>query len=517
MTHFFSSAEMGGRALSSMGVTTFAAGASFLASYPTATGVPCGTYSSAAEIGAAAGLPIGTPASMNVLPGCPITTFDATATWGTCAEHAESCSKFQGLFDSTNRYFMDWWTIFYWGWWVSWGPFVGIFIASISRGRTIRSVIMGAFILPCIFSFSWFSVFGGLAIKMERVAEFALNVKPDYLHGTIDCSAHYTGGVPHTPEAIALLDLGYTMLPCQPYETQIYDLMKPYKNYAPFLYVMLWVALFFWFVTSSDSGSYVDDLLAAGGLSHPPPLQKIYWGFTEGAVASAIVGSAPSGSFTDVLKGLRSVSICAGLPLTVLMCLMVPATYRALKREFGDADIINSKKFNTQLFDFCEGFKPKNANLPYWGKGGMIMTKVAIALFVPGFGVYKALSVTSNHKLGRYIVAGLCQLCWLAFFVFQILQAGPAQSFAFSWVMYCFMIAAVAYTRAQLRERYNIWGNLVEDMWVSLTMYPFVVSQVELQAENDGAGSPNYFHDLDVLLGSEAGITMTKTIETAGA
>jgi hypothetical protein len=456
----------------------------------------------------ATGLAAGTafPASVTSFPNCPATVFDDVSSWGVCTSHQVSCTKFQGSFQSTNRYFMDWWTIFYWGWWVSWGPFVGIFIASISRGRTIRSIILGAFLLPCLFSFSWFSVFGGLAIKMQRVAEYALNQKADWENGLFDCSQHYSwgakvGGNAKTPEAKALLDMGYTALTCQPFETQIYDLMKPYKVFAPFLWILLWIALFFWFVTSSDSGSYVDDLLAAGGLSHPPALQKIYWGFTEGAVASIIVGSAPDSNFINIMKGLRSVSICAGFPLTILMCLMVPATYRALKREFGDKDILDSKKFNSQLFDFCECYKPKNKAVPYWGKASVCMTKVAVALFWPGLGVYKALAKTDNHNLAKYIISGFTQLLWLVWIVFQCLQAGPADSFAFGWVAYCFMITGVAYTRAVMREKYNIWGNLFEDLWVSLTMYPFVVAQVELQTDNDGEGSPAYFADLDALLG----------------
>lgn len=68
----------------------------------------------------------------------------------------------------------DDWTVFYWGWWISWAPFVGLFVAMISRGRSVRNVIMGAFFAPSLFSFLWFGVFGSLAIKMQRVAELTL-------------------------------------------------------------------------------------------------------------------------------------------------------------------------------------------------------------------------------------------------------------------------------------------------------------------------------------------------------
>ena len=89
--------------------------------------------------------------------------------------------------------------------------------------------------------------------------------------------------------------------------------------------------------------TFVDDMLAASGLSKPPVLQKIYWAVVEGAIAIILISSAEEGSFQSVLKGLRSVSICAGFPLTILWCLMVPSTLRALKHEYGEKEILNAK------------------------------------------------------------------------------------------------------------------------------------------------------------------------------
>jgi choline-glycine betaine transporter len=524
-SHFFASNELAGRGLMAFGVaaTAYGAGANILAAFPAAKSIPCGSGWNATHTDAPLKAVLGTAAVLDApvtwtggFPSCPTTTFDASFSWGKCTKFAYSCTRFQALFDSTNRKFMDWWTIFYWGWWISWGPFVGLFIATISRGRTLRNVILGAFFLPCLFGFSWFAVFGGLGIKMERVAEFALNVKPDWQHGTIDCYAKgsdglalYDGsGFPVSADAKNLEKIGYFMIACRPFVTQIYDVVCPYRVYAPFLMVLLFVGLFFYFITSSDSGSYIDDLLSASGLSKPPVLQKVYWGFTEGAVASALVGGAPGGNFSSILKGLRSVSICAGMPLTVLMCLMVPSTYRALKREFGDKDIITSKKFNSQLFDFCECYKPKNKNVPYWGQTGKCLTTTLIALVAPGLGIYKALNIEqlSSHKITKFVASGMVQILWLAWFIFQILDVGPDDSGSFSWVCWCFAILIIAYTRWQLRQVYNIWGSLLEDLWVSLTMPCFVVAQVQLQAENNGEGSPDYFTDLDAMLGEASSL-----------
>jgi choline-glycine betaine transporter len=489
----------------------FSAGADVFAAYPSATAIPCGsgwnTTHADAAVQTAMGLSLSSDEAITFsYPSCPTTAFDAVGQWGTCDSHSYSCTKFQAHGETTNRYFMDWWTIFYWGWWVSWGPFVGIFIATISRGRTIRQVILGGFFLPMLFSFCWFCVMGGLAIKMQRVAEYALDVKPDWEHGTVRCDPHYDGsGNPTSDEAIALDSLGYSMLACKPFVTQIYDLMRPYQNFAPFLYIIMWIGLFWYFITSSDSGSYVDDLLSASGLSNPPVLQKIYWGITEGAVASALVGSAADGNFSNVMKALRSVSICAGFPLTILLCLMVPATWRAIKYEFGEQDIIKSKKFNTQLLDFVELYRPKyNRASPYHGKASVQLTKLVIALFAPGVAVFASLSKIPNHGTSKFVIPVLTQLLWLAWLILHCVDAPSTirDAHALAWTAYIFMICSIGYCRYCLRQQHNIWGSLFEDMWVSFVMYPFVAAQSQMMAE-DPTGAPDYFEDLTAVLAEQ--------------
>ena len=472
--------------------------------FATATAIPCGSGwntthfdERAAEIlGATEGDEI-TDDIPTYPSECPTTTFDDHQLWGTCTTYAYNCPRFQALYGLTNRMFMDWWTVFYWGWWVSWGPFVGIFIATISRGRTIRQVILGGFLLPCLFSFLWFAVFGGLAIKMERVAEFVLNVKPDWEHGTIQCEPHYSSsGTPLTEQAIKLDGLGYRMLACQPFVTQIYDVMRPYQDFAPALWPLLWVGLLIYFITSSDSGSFVDDLLGASGLSHPPAIQKIYWGCVEGAVASILVASAPDGDFQGVLKGLRAVSLCAGFPLTVLMCLMVPATWRALKYEFREPDILRAKKFNTQIFDIFECYNPV-IETPYSGKAGVQISALFVNLVFPCVGIFKSLSVVPNHKITAFVLATLAQLLFLTWFSLQIVQVSVRDSGSMSWVVFIFFISIVGYTRWQVRQVYDVWGSMVEDMWLGLTLYPFVLAQTQLMAANDGKGAPSYWAEVE--------------------
>jgi hypothetical protein len=521
----FSAAMGSGASLETYGMTAsdIAAGLTVATDFPSATAIPCGSGHNATSIGdAATVLGAWSEAAAPTYPSkCPTSTYADHFQWGTCESFAYTCPIFQAYYDSTNRYFMDWWTIFYWGWWVSWGPFVGIFIATISRGRTIRQIITFGFFLPCLFSFFWFSVYGGLAIKAQRVAEVVLGQKPDYEHGTIDCGVHYSWpGVPTTQAAIDLDKLGYRMLACQPFVTQIYDIMRPYADWTPFRWIVLWVGLFFWFITSSDSGSYVDDLLGSSGLSKPPAIQRIYWAFTEGAVASILVASTPEeGDFQGVLKGLRSVSICAGLPLTVFMCLMVPATYRALKFEYGEKDILGAKKFNVQIFDFFECYNPMTKT-PYSGQAGKQITTTLISLFFPAFTVYKSLSDVDS-KCGSIMLALMSQLMLMIWFILQFVEIGTDDTAAMSWVAYCFFAGTVGYTRMTVRKAYNVWGSLPEDLLLGFTMYPFVLCQTSLMTENKGEGAPGYCDEIlktiEMSSGGRTAAPALKTEETASA
>jgi choline/glycine/proline betaine transport protein len=187
----------------------------------------------------------------------------------------------------------DWlanWTIFYWAWWIAWSPFVGTFIARISRGRTVREFVLGVLLVPTLMTFGWLTVFGNTALHMQIVEgiDIASAVQADS-------------------------------------STAIYALLEqlPLSGVAAPLAVVL-VALFF--VTSSDSGSLVVDMLTSGGHPDPPVWQRIFWALTEGAVAASLL-------WLGGLRALQSASISAGLPLLAVLSLMVVGLLRALARE----------------------------------------------------------------------------------------------------------------------------------------------------------------------------------------
>ncbi|MGF1522457.1 MAG: BCCT family transporter [Leptolyngbyaceae cyanobacterium] len=190
----------------------------------------------------------------------------------------------------------DWqnsWTVFYWGWWISWSPFVGIFIARVSKGRTVREFIIGVLLLPSILTFLWMSVFGGTALNMELGS----------LSGVIS-------------EAVAA-DVA----------TALFVMLQqlPLTGITSFVGIILVVVFF---VTSSDSGSLVVDSLTSGGKLDSPVPQRIFWAVMEGVVAAALL-------LGGGLSALQTASITTGLPFAVVLLVMCYSIYRGLSYEHG--------------------------------------------------------------------------------------------------------------------------------------------------------------------------------------
>ena len=185
------------------------------------------------------------------------------------------------------------WTVFYWGWWVSWSPFVGIFIARVSRGRTVREFILGVLLLPSMLTFLWMSVFGGTALSMEL----------GNLSGVIS-------GAVSDDVATAL----FVMLQ-----------QLPLTAITSFVAIVLVVVFF---VTSSDSGSLVVASLTSGGKLESPAPQRIFWAVLEGVVAAALL-------LGGGLSALQTAAITTGLPFAVILLIMCYSVYKGLQYEHG--------------------------------------------------------------------------------------------------------------------------------------------------------------------------------------
>lgn len=182
------------------------------------------------------------------------------------------------------------WTLFYWGWWISWSPFVGIFAARISRGRTIREFIATVLLVPTAVTFAWLAVFGGTALEIELLGRGGL---VEAVRGDIELSLH------------ALLQ------------------RLPLAAITPALGTALIITFF---VTSSDSGSWVDDMVTSGGNPNPPRIQRVFWGVSEGVAAMVLL-------LAGGLMALQNAAIASGLPMSLLLLLACYGLVKALRRD----------------------------------------------------------------------------------------------------------------------------------------------------------------------------------------
>ena len=213
-----------------------------------------------------------------------------------------------------NKDMSDWlssWTIFYWAWWISWTPFVGMFIARISRGRTIRQFVSGVMFVPSVVSLIWFAIFGGGAIGLQERAEQAGR--------TADSLAHLKGD--GTPD----LD----------FDTILFDLLNAMPVHRVVLIVLMVLAVVLvaiFFVTGADSASIVMGGLSERGAIEPSRFTVVFWGVATGAVASAMLlagGDDPE----EVLTGLRDITIVSSLPFVIVMLLLCVSLYKDLNND----------------------------------------------------------------------------------------------------------------------------------------------------------------------------------------
>ena len=181
------------------------------------------------------------------------------------------------------------WTVFYWGWWIAWSPFVGMFIARVSRGRTIREFVLGVLFAPTLAGFFWIAIFGGTALNLE-------------LQGS-GIAAAVAEGV-ETALYVTLDELPWGMLTS----------------------ALSTIVIITFFVTSSDSGSLVIDMLTAGGDPNPPKVQRIFWAILEGVVASVLL-------LAGGLSALQTAAITSALPFSIVILVMLWSLHKALSME----------------------------------------------------------------------------------------------------------------------------------------------------------------------------------------
>ncbi|MBT6160498.1 BCCT family transporter [Flavobacteriaceae bacterium] len=204
---------------------------------------------------------------------------------------------FQRFFElstwSSSFEFSEWqnnWTIFYWAWWIAWSPFVGMFIARVSKGRTIREFVLGVLFVPTLMTFFWIAAFGGSALLLEL----------------------QNSGVIST----AVLEDSATSL-------FVFLKQFPLSSFTSIIGILM-VSIFF--VTSSDSGSLVIDSITSGGKLNAPVGQRILWALTEGAVAIALlIGGG--------LKAMQAASVSTGLLFLLVLFVICYSLFKSFRRE----------------------------------------------------------------------------------------------------------------------------------------------------------------------------------------
>ena len=338
---------------------------------------------------------------------------------------------------------MNSWTIFYWGWWIAWSPYVGMFIAKISKGRTIREFINYTLTLPILYTFLWFAVFGGAALKMERDATIA----------GINCNSTLGGA------ASSQSDNGLYRLSCRGKNDMWFDVIYQYGNLGGFLSAISLISIVLYFVTSSDSGSLVIDCLSANGDPNPPVTQRVFWALTEGAVATALLCAGGS----DALTALQAVSITSGLLYTIILNFMCVSLWRALRVEAGDLDP-NGPGFSTGLLDPL--YKPSSSRV----------SKTLVAVLVPWWPLGKAAGRLYNSNSCCYmVIVAVPFYMWIVLEVLQVIDTGLAY---LGWAIYIGFVSYSTGIRSNMRQKYNINGNLAEDFFALLFLYPLAVVQM---------------------------------------
>lgn len=197
-----------------------------------------------------------------------------------------------------HRSWINSWTIFYWAWWISWSPFVGIFIARVSRGRTIREFLIGVLLLPSLVSFFWFAVFGTSAIEVQSL-------------GNLDLTQFATE-----------------------------EVLFAVFNEFPWSVVLSIVAIILvstFFITSADSATFVLGMQTTYGSLTPPNTVKLTWGVAQSSVALILL-------YSGGLQALQNALIAAAFPFSFIMILMMMSLYRSLTKEKKELGLYHKPK-----------------------------------------------------------------------------------------------------------------------------------------------------------------------------
>ncbi|OEY67004.1 BCCT family transporter [Marinobacter sp. X15-166B] len=213
--------------------------------------------------------------------------------WVTSSTYVTQVVPLSNPFGRDDETWFHGWTVFYWAWWMSWSPFVGMFIARVSKGRTVREFVTAVLLVPTLITVVWMSSFGGAALEQIQAG------------------------------LGSLAENGLTEVPLATFQ-MLENL--PWVSLTSFVGVVL-VLVFF--ITSSDSGSLVIDSITAGGKTDAPTAQRVFWVVMEGAIAAALI----FGGGADALGAIQAAAVSAGLPFAAILLIMSWGLLKGLTHE----------------------------------------------------------------------------------------------------------------------------------------------------------------------------------------
>ncbi|GAB4548748.1 MAG: hypothetical protein Tsb0013_09550 [Phycisphaerales bacterium] len=250
-----------------------------------------------------------------------------------------------GSFNESGRAWLSGWTVFYWAWWISWSPFVGMFIARVSRGRTIREFIVGVLLVPTLVGIFWLTAFGSSTLRAHtehqrqtaeyRSGELSENPNEDLIavptlpEADAPPTERPLTAVEYLPAPVADEASGERLTYDAKVATVLFVLLENLFDVRAITLIGIGIAtlcIVLFFVTSSDSASMVIDIIASGGNPDPPVGTRLFWAVTEGVVASALL-------LAGGLKALQAASITAALPFTFVLLASCWCLVKALREE----------------------------------------------------------------------------------------------------------------------------------------------------------------------------------------
>lgn len=406
---------------------------------------------------------------------------------------------------------------------VAWACFVGMFIARISKNRSLRQIIITVFLAPTAYSILWMAIMGGIGLRQQRQAS-ELQVIGETYYG--DAEYFHDGSdrpcydVPQDDLIVDETTVFTNTLPgvtpvCEfdssssssAWFNVMYSFSYPDGNFGgfgPFLSGFTIFALAIYFITSSDSGSLVVDILASNGATKHHWIQRVFWAFTEGAVATALLVAGGS----DALGALQAASIVFGLPYNFflfIMCASIVKMCQVIESEqledsgIVDADIMLPDKtwslpvfggiFN--IFEFIVSFgnvhparKAKGMDLPSRGHA-IDFFKNLFLPFLTLHRIYSAVDIKKQHARTNAISTFfycVTFVAMIALFVCGVINHGFV---ALGWA--CFFSNACILTslRLHVREKLAIRGNIIADFCASSFLYPQVLTQMDMQLKEE--------------------------------